>query len=130
MLNNHMEVYRQIVQKTINNSSIDYFGNLVDENRKQLNPHSIWESIYKNNEISGNAQALSIVKINLYLYIINPQLRRQYIQNKFKLLRNMYTNPFHNFEIKSQFLTIFCKCQRTYFALTRFVRICKHEQLV
>ena len=127
MLNNHMEVYRQIVQKTINNSSIDYFGNLVDENRKQLNPHSIWESIYKNNEISGNAQALSIVKINLYLYIINPQLRRQYIQNKFKLLRNMYTNPFHNFEIKSQFLTIFCKCQRTYFALTRFVRICKHK---
>ena len=59
MLNNHMEVYRQIVQKTINNSSIDYFGNLVDENRKQLNPHSIWESIYKNNEIILNNNILT-----------------------------------------------------------------------
>ena len=141
-----MEVYNNIIQKLINNTDQYYsINNDILQHPQQLfsHPpvnaqmhntylrHQVWSNIYKNRELSD---INSIIKLIYYLHLFNPinnigklSNTTNFIINKFRFLNSVFENPFYNTEIHENVLTKFTKIQRTYFALIKFVKICKHK---
>lgn len=141
-----MQVYNNIIQKLINNTDQYYsINNAISQQPQPLftQPpvntltyntylrHQVWSNIYKNCEISD---INSLTKIIYYLYIFNPinnieklSNTSNFIISKFRFLNSVFENPFYNTEIHENVLTKFTKIQRTYFALVKFVKICKHK---
>lgn len=105
---------------------------------KYLN-NQLWETIYINGELSidlneNKSNNFLLIKYIFYLYIFNPihNINRlnnttNFIINKYKFFYNILNNPFYNESFCNELLSTICKIQKTYFALVKFVKICKHR---
>ena len=146
-----MEVYNTIIQKMLNTKNTIYnLGNIhqcriqnvisngdqqflvsIPVYNKYLEYH-LWLTISTNERVNTLIQ--NLVKQLFYLFIFNPSHNidrlnntNNYILLKFRFLKKVFENPFYNQELRDEVLRVFSISQRTYFALVKFVKICKHK---
>ena len=80
------------------------------------------DNILKN--INSLQHLNSLQKIIYFLFIHETEYS---IQNKFIFFNNQITNIFLTEEQKEEFINIFCKIQKTYFALSKFAYLYKYK---
>ena len=105
--------------------------------------HQLWAKI-QNNEFplhngiapifDTNTFESNLVKQLYYLFIFHELPLDGRLNNcanliirKFRFLNKVFENPFNTRSMKEKALSIFSIAQRTYFALVKFVKICKHK---
>jgi hypothetical protein len=130
-----MKFYNIIIQKVINTTKNiydftkpiqfeDQYSTIHFINPNASSPSNIrinaWNHIYKNEIDKSNTKFIE--NIEFYIYIDNLAYC-----NKFQLITKVFENPFYSKSTKHGFLLTFCKIQKTYFALVKFVKIVKHK---
>jgi hypothetical protein len=80
------------------------------------------DNILKN--INSLQHLNTLHKIIYFLFIYNAEYS---IQNKFIFFNNEMNNIFLTEEQKEEFISIFCKIQKTYFALSKFAYLYKYK---
>lgn len=131
-----MHIFEYILQKLINNKNTIY---QLNDERDFSSVMNFWNEIYMNqelsineinrnkglpvNEIDADSSMPNHVKIVLYDYII-----KNYPKSKYSLFMNNINPSIFSVYTKEHFLNIYCKTQRTYMRLLRFVNLCRHKK--
>jgi len=136
-----MYSYFSIINQHVSNKTLIY----NDKNAEKINYTflitSLWKEIYNcnvNRQVTQSEMNKQMVSGILYNFIVNLyfhllQDNVDYIKmSKYKILflSNVLDNIFYNDEIKDSFFSMYSKIQKTYFALSKFVRLCKYKKAV
>jgi hypothetical protein len=119
-----MHSFCQVVNKSISETNELYNFSLFNNNRKEMERDFCkiaWNYEYKPNlTISIENDLVSrMIKIFFHLFLVGPV---QYsIQTKFSYFKKTIDNIFMNKKTREEFILKFCKIQRNYWALNRFV---------
>jgi len=148
-----MEVYNTIIQKVLNTKNTIYnlsnihqfrVQNVISNGDQQILvsipvynkylQYHLWLTIRTDELLVVNTLIQNLVKQLFYLFIFNPihnidRLNNtdNYILHKYRFLKKVFENPFYNQELRDEVLRVFSISQRTYLALVKFVKICKHK---